>query len=160
VPNSQEKLLTTGPSLVAELLQRHDHVRVRALGGSMFSAIRSGDILDIHYCTPDDVKPGDVVVRFDADRLFAHRVLSTSGGNCGSFVVTRGDAHWRRDPAWPASQLVGQVTAITRHGCTQRTPAYPTRVQRACGLAVRACSQLWQRAKICMPRKGQPSAAC
>lgn len=147
MPLGQEELLTAGPLLAADVLRDHAQLRLRAHGGSMFPAIRSGDILEIRQCAADAVQRGDVVLRLEEGRLFAHRVMNTFVDDGESFVVTRGDSHWRCDPAWSASRLLGRVTEVTRDGRTRKTPLHPTRAERAYGLADSVSTQLWRRAK-------------
>jgi signal peptidase I len=133
---SQEEFLTAAPALIADVLRQHGQVRIRAYGGSMFPAVRSGDVLLIRHCTADAVQPGDVVLVRDADRLFAHRLIEKHLEDREPFLVTRGDSHWRNDPARPASMLLGQLTAITRNGRVLTGPFDPTLAERARGLAV------------------------
>ena len=57
---------------MADVLTRHGHLRVRALGSSMFPAIRPADVLCIEHCTPEAVRPGDVLVTRYGERVLAH----------------------------------------------------------------------------------------
>ena len=135
MPGVQEEFLIAGPSLVGDLLRAHGQVRIRALGGSMFPVIRSGDVLSVRRCAVDAVRPGDVVLLQADDRLFAHRLIEKRGERHLSSLVTRGDAHWRNDPLRPGSALLGQVVAVTRDGRPPVATLRLTPVQRLVGLA-------------------------
>jgi hypothetical protein len=121
----QEFLTATdraGLALVTEVLTRFGRVRIRAQGLSMGPAIRPGDILDIERTSTASLSPGRVVV-FDRDgRLVAHRIVSHRHA-----LTTRGDAHWRTDPAIAPSDVLGIVTALSRDG-------RPIPVPRSAGL--------------------------
>jgi signal peptidase I len=115
-PRSQEFLTRSAdeaaPDLVAEVLRRFGHVRIRAFGGSMSPALRPGDVLAVHRVTADDLDRGDIVLFRRDGRLFAHRVIgSTQAG-----TMTRGDAHRRDDPVVPPEDVLGVVRAVTRAG--------------------------------------------
>jgi hypothetical protein len=51
------------------------------------------------------------------------------------FLVTRGDSHWRNDPARPVSTLLGRLVTLTRNGRVMKAPSHPTVVRRIYGLA-------------------------
>ena len=132
----QEELLTAAPAvvwLVADAVRRFGAVRFRAHGGSMFPAIRSGDVLTIHRCAPADTRRGDIVVMHDGERLFAHRLIEIEGNGDGLQLVTRGDAHWRRDPP---RAFVGRVVAIEREGRELAAPFDCGPLDRTRGLAL------------------------
>ena len=48
-------------------------------------------------------------------RLFAHRVVSTSASD-QNFIITQGDGMPRPDPPVAASELLGRVSFIVRNG--------------------------------------------
>ena len=115
-PRPQEFLTrsaeTAAPDLVADVLRRFGHVRIRVFGGSMSPALRPGDVLSIRHATADGLRPGDVVLFRRHGRLFAHRVLdSTQAG-----TLTRGDAHTHDDPIVPREDVLGVVRVVTRAG--------------------------------------------
>ncbi len=155
MPGIQEKVLIAGPSLVGDLLRAHGHVRIRALGGSMFPVIRSGDVLSIRRCTAEAVQLGDVVLLHADDRLFAHRVIEKRGKRHLPSFVTRGDAHWRNDPPRSASALLGQVVAVTRDGRPPVATLRLTPVQRLVGLAASETTRVSRRVRYVIRRLAQ-----
>jgi signal peptidase I len=141
----QEELLTG--TLVADVLREHGAVRFRALGGSMFPTLISGDVLSIEACAADVVEIGDIVVMCEADRVFAHRLVDKQLERNEPFVITRGDAHWQNDPPRPASVVVGRVVGVARNGRVLRAPFGSTVRHRAYGLFVNESTRLVRRAR-------------
>ena len=142
VQPSQEVLLNTAPALFADVLRQFGEARLRAIGGSMFPAIRPRDTLTVRRCGIDEIERGDVVLVREDDRLYAHRVVDLPIVNGVRHVVTRGDAHWHDDPARPAAALLGRVVAVERGGRTGITPHAPSIVARIVGLAFGGLTQL------------------
>jgi hypothetical protein len=127
-------------------------VRFRALGGSMFPAIRSGDVLSIRHCSPDGVEPGDVVLMLDDDRVFVHRLMAKHLQPDRPGLVTRGDAHWRNDPARPPTALLGKVVMLTRKGHPRNIRSRLPLFQRIGGLVVSELTRAAGRALCHVPR--------
>jgi phage repressor protein C with HTH and peptisase S24 domain len=104
------------PDLFAELLAKGHRATLRARGGSMWPAIRDGDVLTLAPLRAGDeggppaVRPGDVVALRCGEALVVHRVVRCEGGG----VVLRGDALPREDGAFAASAILGRVVAVRR----------------------------------------------
>ncbi len=147
MPGIPEELLIAGPALVSDLLRAHGHVRIRALGGSMFPVIRSGDVLSIRRCAADAVQPGDVVLLRADERLFAHRLIEKRDERDLPSLVTRGDAHWRNDPLRPASALLGQVVSVIRNGRPPVATLRLTPARRLAGLAATEATRVARRVR-------------
>jgi signal peptidase I len=145
VLRGQKEFLTA--ALVADVLGQHGHVQFRALGGSMFPTLRSGDVLSIEACAADAVEPGDVALIREADRLFAHRLVDKQLERGEPVVITKGDAHWRNDPPRPASVVVGRVVSATRNGRVLNAPFVSTRRERVYGLFVSESTRIVRRAR-------------
>jgi hypothetical protein len=109
-----QEFLTAGPALVADVLARFGCIRMRALGTSMLPTIRSGDVLDVHRCSSHQLQDGDIVLVNGSAGLRAHRMVARRCCGERSVVVTRGDAHWRRDGVDPAAEVLGRVVRVTR----------------------------------------------
>jgi hypothetical protein len=102
----------SGNDLAAEAVRSLGELHLRVTGSSMFPAIRPGDVLLIRHCGIEDAAPGEVVLFNRYRRLFAHRVVSRSGAG----LVTQGDAIAAPDPSVSASELLGKVIRVLRHG--------------------------------------------
>ncbi len=118
-----QEFLTTGTELVADALARFGRVRFRALGTSMAPTIRSGDILDVRRCSPDQLKVGDIALVRVSHGFFAHRLVGKYGRGEGTRIVTRGDAHWRNDSPVAIAGVLGRVAGVSTTGRGGSTPA-------------------------------------
>ena len=128
---------------MADVLTRHGRLLVRAFGSSMLPAIRPGDVLCIEQCTPETVRPGDVLLTRYGERVLAHRLLRKARHGGEDLLVTRGDALWHTDPSHPASMLLGRVTAITRDGVTLASSRSISWLQRLHGMTLTEAARLW-----------------
>lgn len=119
--------------LAAEAVRSLGELRFRAMGSSMFPAIRAGDTLLVRRCGLDEARVGDVVLFARDRRLFAHRVVSRSAGS----LITQGDAVPAADPCVNASELLGKVHSVLRKGTPVRTSAVPAFAGRMTALLLR-----------------------
>jgi hypothetical protein len=111
----------------------------------MFPSIRSGDVLRVAQCAPEQLGRGDVVLARDGGRLFAHRVVSIWISADGAWIATRGDSHWRRDPLLRAADVLGRVVAVTRDGRVIDGPFPCSAADRARGLALSEWTRITRR---------------
>jgi hypothetical protein len=134
------------PELIAECVRRFGRTRIRALGRSMFPAIRDGDVLHIERCAIEDVAIGDVVVVRMGARLIAHRAVDARGAvGEARTLVTQGDAHLHVDPPCTGAQLIGRVAGLDRDGRYLAAPFETSRPRRALGIAVTGATAAWRR---------------
>ena len=98
--------------LAGEVLLSFGHLRLRVRGWSMLPAIWPGDILELERAQAADLSKGEIVLFRRDRRLFAHRVLRSSG----SAILTRGDTLSGADPVVTEDELLGRVAAIVRDG--------------------------------------------
>jgi signal peptidase I len=129
-----ERLAIAPAALVADVLARFGRARLRALGGSMIPTLHSGDVVTVAACAAGQLQRGDIVLMRDGDRLYAHRLLARAVVDGSPCLVTRGDAHWRRDPPRPLADLLGRVTDVTRHDRTIAAPFDASLLDRVHGL--------------------------
>jgi hypothetical protein len=106
----------TAPDLFREVLRRFGAARLRVFGGSMWPAVRPGDVVHVRAVLPADLATGDVILFVRHGALFAHRLV----GRQGHVLRTRGDAHWRRDPPLRPSQVLGRVERVCRAPALER----------------------------------------
>jgi hypothetical protein len=131
-----QELLTTGTELVADVLARFGRVRFRALGTSMAPTIRSGDILDVRRCSPNQLSVGDIALVRGSNGFLAHRLVGKYGRGDGMRIVTRGDAHWRNDSPFAIADVLGRVAGVSTAAREGFAPARDCRVvKRLHGLA-------------------------
>jgi Peptidase S24-like len=88
-----------------DLLASGHRARFRAMGDSMYPAIRNGDAVEIAPCELSDIRRGDIVLASIARGLTLHRVVRISPEG----VVMRGDNAWRADPPFGSEELLGRV---------------------------------------------------
>jgi hypothetical protein len=137
-----QEFLTVGPALVADVLARFGRVRFRARGTSMRPTIQSGDILDVQRCASDELRAGDIVLVDGPGGLRAHRMLSRRDVDERAVVVTRGDAHWRRDPASDLAGVLGRVVRVTRAESSSAVSLDCTLRDRLEGLALNESARI------------------
>lgn len=98
--------------LAGEVLRSFGSLRLQVRGWSMIPAIWPGDILELERAKTADLSEGEIVLFSRDRRLFAHRVLKSSG----SAILTCGDTLPYTDPVVPEGQLLGRVAAVVRDG--------------------------------------------
>jgi signal peptidase I len=91
--------------LAASMLREGRSVELPATGTSMRPLIPPGGVVRVEPARAADVRPGDVVVVADGERLVCHRLVYVARGR----VVTRGDDALVCDPPLPADAVVGRV---------------------------------------------------
>lgn len=83
-------------------------------GYSMFPVIRPGDIGLIDHFPFNELKPGNVIVFRNSERLVAHRVIRIIENSEGNYIKCKGDATFRSDPLITQNEYIGRITEITR----------------------------------------------
>jgi hypothetical protein len=96
-------------ALVADALRGRGHLRLCVHGESMLPSLWPGDVVEIEGCSPEDVRPGEIVLALREDRLFLHRLVAPCTGH--GFVL-RGDSVPRSD-SFPSEALLGRFVSRT-----------------------------------------------
>jgi signal peptidase I len=103
---------------IAEKIRANGSVCFRVLGASMYPWIRSGDFVFVKRSAFDSARVGEVVLFEREKRLFVHRIvgraIEQSADECGSFLITKGDALDGKDAPVSAEEFLGRVTRIHR----------------------------------------------
>lgn len=86
------------------LLKQGISVRFRAMGRSMFPAIRDGEVVQVEPAA--NASTGDVVLVDSTDGLVAHRVISSSGAT----AITRGDSCCETDGG--RNPVLGRISKV------------------------------------------------
>lgn len=103
-------------NLCQEVLEKGDTFQFRALGGSMFPFIRSGDLLTTQAVDPTDLSIGEVLLYQREGRFFVHRLIKKKIINGTHLFISHGDHLPFSDPPIPSSQILGKVICIERSG--------------------------------------------
>jgi hypothetical protein len=85
-------------------------VRLRVHGESMLPALWPGDVVEVANCSPEDVRPGEIVLALRDGRLFLHRFVGRFNDACKpSGFLLRGDSMPGPDPQFPTEALLGRL---------------------------------------------------
>jgi signal peptidase I len=103
-----------GSALVADALNQsgrlRQRVRLRVHGESMLPALWPGDVVEIASCSPEDVRPGEIVLALRDGRLFLHRFVGRFNDPCKpSGFLLRGDSMPGPDPRFPPGAMLGRL---------------------------------------------------
>lgn len=96
-----------------EALEKSGCLRFRALGGSMFPFIRSGDVLTAKPIPPENLTVGEVLLYHKDGKFFAHRLREKSSNR---LMITRGDNLPFNDHFITPSEVLGTIVMIEREG--------------------------------------------
>ena len=109
---------TVRTALVAEVLRRGGHLRVRGeiRGESMLPSLWPGDVVEIEGCSPEDVRSGEIVLALREDRLVLHRVVACCAPH--GFLL-RGDSVPGSDPPYPPEALLGRLVRRVRRSAPE-----------------------------------------
>ena len=134
-------------ALVADVLRRTGRSGTRLLvrgqvhGESMLPALWPGDVVEIESCSPEEVRPGEIVLALRDSRLVTHRLVTWCKPN--GFLL-RGDSVPRPDPLLPPEALLGRLVRVAEAGSgssTQTSVAAGFRFQ-----ATKSAGMKWSRA--------------
>lgn len=114
--------------LIGDHLRAGRSFRFTVSTSSMQPALAPGDKVLISAVLPDELRPGDIVVRKSAHAHIAHRLIGSYKSGSEIHLITKGDNALTADDAWQAAQLVGKVVAMDRAG--RKTSARFTRARR------------------------------
>jgi hypothetical protein len=82
----------------------------------MWPALSPGDRVFARAARAAELRPGDIVIRREADTWIAHRLIGRVR-LCGvTHIVTKGDNSLAADQAWQETLLVGVIIAVERAG--------------------------------------------
>ncbi|MCK4648717.1 signal peptidase I [bacterium] len=103
--------------LSKDILSQGACLRFQAKGGSMYPAIRDGDILNVEPVKVKDIRLGDVIFyRTAGERMVAHRVIKKLSQNDRLILVTKGDSNTGKEEEVILEEILGRVKAIERYG--------------------------------------------
>ena len=104
-------------ALVADVLRMNVRlpqiVRLCVYGESMLPALWPGDFVEIESCSPEDARPGEIVLALREGRLFLHRLLTPC--TLDSFTL-RGDSLPHPDPQFPREAFLGRLLRRAESG--------------------------------------------
>ncbi len=128
--------------LAREQLALGRPVRVRVRGGSMWPALRDGQVVLVGPATFQTLRVGDVVLYRRGETLVLHRVVRRAGG----VVWVQGDARPCPDGPLAPGALVGRVPRRLGDGLRGRLVPWRGRAWRAMRLGKRLFFDgIWRR---------------
>lgn len=92
------------------------HPMASVTSGSMWPALKTGDLILIEGVTKQDLKKGDVVVWRNEGGFTIHRIVTLND----STAVTKGDANFKEDEPVAYEDIIGR--ALLFHGSYARVP--------------------------------------
>ncbi|MBI5379372.1 MAG: hypothetical protein HZA23_04365 [Nitrospirae bacterium] len=107
-------------------LGKGNSFRFRALGGSMFPLIRSGDCLRV--APAKRYRPGDILLYEREGQWCAHRLIRIDPHS--RMLTFQGDAQTANDPPVPAEAVMGRVRVVERHGAVIHLDGWRDRLWR------------------------------
>jgi len=137
----------------------------------MLPALWPGDVVEIASCSPEDVRPGEIVLALREGRLFLHRFVGRFNDPCEpSGFLLRGDSMPGPDPRFPPGAMLGRL--VRRVGeerviaAVTRRRWFAVKCSRAlgalfchCGLARRLALKLHSRRTVSARAWRFPEAA-
>lgn len=101
-------------------------LKVRVRGKSMAPSLRPNDVVIIEPVSPDELRPGDIVLFRSERGVLLHRFL---GYTPQGWLLTQGDACISPDPPWPPEALLGKAVGIERNGQVRSIPCHSFRLK-------------------------------
>ena len=101
----------------------------------MLPALWPGDVVEIASCSPEDVRPGEIVLALRDGRFFLHRLVTRSQP---SGFVLRGDSMPGSDPQFPLEALLGRL--MRNANKVSRATWFGVKCSRGLGLLLCHCS--------------------
>ena len=108
---------------------------------SMRPALAPGDKVMVSAALPDELRPGDIVVRKVANARIAHRLIGSYTSGNEIHLITKGDNSLKADDPWRATQLVGKIITVERAG-HKKSARFAQARRRAFIIALLSRSQL------------------
>jgi hypothetical protein len=141
-----------GSALVADALRGRGGLRLRVHGESMLPTLWPGEVVEIEGCSPEEVRPGEIVLARRDGRLFLHRLVTPCAPN--GFRL-RGDSMPAADPPYPPEALLGR---LVRHADVKWSRAVGMLLCH-CGVARRLALKLYRRQETSVREFRNPEPA-
>lgn len=98
--------------LWADLHQRKRESWLPVLSGSMMPLLRTGDEVLVQSASPDSIRPGDIIVFKNQDKLIVHRVIRRYNNGNPSFLQ-KGDSTTAAEII-RSEDVIGKVIAVRK----------------------------------------------
>lgn len=100
-------------SLITEVSNKAQYIRMQAKGGSMYPFIKSGDWIKLEPLSKcPSIKKGEVILFSKEGNLYAHRVVKKRG----DFVLAKGDFSFGSEGNIPVKDVLARVVSVQRNG--------------------------------------------
>jgi hypothetical protein len=123
--------------MATESLRRSGRLRLQVHGESMLPVLWPGDVVEIASCSPEDVRPGEIVLALRDSCFFLHRFVAL--WQPGSFLLC-GDSMPGSDPPFPLDALLGRLVCDADANGVFGTTWFGVKCSRALGLLLCHCS--------------------
>ncbi len=103
--------------LVKEALQKERYLTTSTTGISMSPLLRPGDEIQIRWCSPREIKMGDIALFKMDERLIIHRVhrIETDSNQIPIRFITKGDAVSLFDSPLETRHLVAKMISCGKN---------------------------------------------
>jgi signal peptidase I len=109
---------TITPAVLSDLLQlgmeAGNFPYVTITSNSMAPLLQVGDQVRVQPASPEQLRPGDLIMVEGTAELMTHRYWQTWEHNGHRYLLTRGDRLLQFDSPWPTSRLVGRIISRRR----------------------------------------------
>ncbi len=99
---------------ISDILLKHNMIKLRIVSGSMYPAVRAGDLLQVAPMPAEELQPGDILLCHNQGQLICHRLVRRYANIGKLYVVTKGDRSSKCDPPLAANQVLGRVVRLRR----------------------------------------------
>ena len=99
-------------NLWADLHQQKQELWLPVLSGSMMPLLRTGDEVLVQSVNPDNIRPGDIIVFKDQDKLIVHRVIRRYKNGSPTFLQ-KGDCTTAAEII-RSEDVIGKVIAVCK----------------------------------------------
>lgn len=98
--------------VVEALLDDELTLEIKMQGYSMYPTLKDGDTARVEKCTPENVKPGDILVFKQHGKFIAHRLIKIDTSQSARMLIAKGDNNRHFDNPFHESELIGKVISI------------------------------------------------
>lgn len=106
---SQEEFL----SLLGEISDKVEYIRMQVKGGSMYPFIRSGEWVKLEPASNcRNIKKGEMILFSKEGNIYAHRVVNKRE----DFVIAKGDLSFGNEGNIPIDDVLAKIVSVQRNG--------------------------------------------
>ncbi len=118
-------IVSVSAQILRETFNSAKQIEVKAGGFSMFPTICEGAVLVVQKINPTEISKGDIILREEARKVIAHRVIDVKNG-----VLSRGDNCRKADKTTSTENIIGKVVAVKKNNKQKNTGSFFFRAMR------------------------------